>query len=40
MPENALGSKLKKLRKEKNLTQGDLDNALGFSERYKNRIRR
>lgn len=34
MPENILGNKLKKLRKEKNLTQSELSKILGLSENY------
>jgi transcriptional regulator with XRE-family HTH domain len=34
MPKNVLGTKLKKLRKERNLTQNKLSQKLGFSERY------
>lgn len=38
MPENVLGDKLKKLRKEKNLTQDKLSEKLGFSKRYISKI--
>jgi len=34
MPETVLGTKLKKLRKEKKITQSKLSQKLGFSERY------
>ncbi len=34
MPKNVLGTKLKKLRKERSLTQNELSQKLGFSERY------
>ncbi len=34
MPKNTLGTKLKNLRKERNLTQNELSQKLGFSERY------
>lgn len=34
MPKNVLGTKLKKLRKERNLTQNELSQKLGFSDRY------
>jgi Predicted transcriptional regulators len=34
MPQNILGNKLKKLRKEKNLTQAELSKMLGLSENY------
>ncbi|MGE5558146.1 MAG: helix-turn-helix domain-containing protein [Bacillota bacterium] len=34
MPETVLGVKLKKLRKEKRITQGKLSEKLGFSPRY------
>lgn len=34
MSRTVLGSKLKKLRDEKNLTQADLSKILGFSENY------
>jgi transcriptional regulator with XRE-family HTH domain len=34
MPKNVLGIKLKNLRKERNLTQNQLSQKLGFSERY------
>ncbi|MCL6592290.1 MAG: helix-turn-helix transcriptional regulator [Firmicutes bacterium] len=38
MPENVLGEKLKKLRKEKGLTQEKLSQKLGFSNRYISKI--
>jgi transcriptional regulator with XRE-family HTH domain len=38
MPQNSLGTKLKKLRKEKKLTQSDVDKSLGFSDRYMSKI--
>jgi transcriptional regulator with XRE-family HTH domain len=34
MPKNVLGTKLKNLRRERNLTQNELSQKLGFSERY------
>jgi transcriptional regulator with XRE-family HTH domain len=34
MPKNILGDKLKKLRKEKNLTQAELSKLLGLSKNY------
>ncbi|HBF36320.1 MAG TPA: hypothetical protein DDW50_03280 [Firmicutes bacterium] len=34
MAKNVLGNKLKKLRKEKKLTQAELSKALGFSDNY------
>lgn len=34
MPKNILGNKLKKLRKEKKLTQSELSKILGLSENY------
>lgn len=34
MAKNVLGNKLKKLRKEKNLTQIELSKTLGFSDNY------
>jgi len=34
MPKNVLGTKLKNLRKEQNITQNELSQKLGFSERY------
>ncbi|TCL59709.1 DNA-binding XRE family transcriptional regulator [Hydrogenispora ethanolica] len=34
MPQNVLGAKLKKLRKEQNLTQSELSRLLGLSENY------
>ena len=34
MPKNILGTKLKKLREERNLSQNELSRKLGFSERY------
>jgi transcriptional regulator with XRE-family HTH domain len=38
MPQTVLGPKLKKLRNEKNLTQGQLSKILGFSGNYINQI--
>jgi len=38
MPETILTEKLKKLRKEKKLTQSKLDEKLGFSNRYTSKI--
>jgi transcriptional regulator with XRE-family HTH domain len=38
MPETVFTEKLKKLRKEKNLTQSKLDEKLGFSNRYTSKI--
>ena len=38
MPENILGMKLKKLRKEKNITQDKLSEKLGLSGRYVGKI--
>jgi transcriptional regulator with XRE-family HTH domain len=38
MPQTILGSKLKKLRKEKNLTQAELSEILGFSGNYINQL--
>ena len=38
MSENILGTKLKKLRKEKNITQDKLSEKLGFSPRYIGKI--
>jgi transcriptional regulator with XRE-family HTH domain len=38
MPETVLGEKLKKLRKEKDLTQDKLSEKLGFSKRYISKI--
>lgn len=34
MPKNILGTKLKKLREERHLSQNELSQKLGFSERY------